>query len=355
MVYTGGPWKHRDYFVVPSGGGSPRRITRRSGQAGACSFMPDGASLVCHGYDRGLGAIDVIALEDGARTAITTGPEWDYKPVVAPTGGWLAFSRSNDGPSAIWLQRLDGGVAHPLTPDGPINADDRWPTWTASGDALFFHRIVDQGTGIGVYDRASRQMRTIVPETERPDGASFDPQGDRIVYASRALDHSTLRIQRVSGGPPTTIDTGGLDAAFPRWSPDGSRIAFLGRSGDRWRICTVPSDGGAGAYLGRGVRPSRFVRDRSTGLRTGSRSCSTPRPRPSNQTSSPWICARAPSRRSPRTVGSTRRHPGRRMAATCCSCRRAAATGPGGSSARGSAARFARLPTRTSSRRTIRA
>lgn len=241
IVYTGGPWKQRDYFVVPSEGGSPQRVSRESGQAGACSFVADGTSLICHGYDRGFGAVDIISL-DGVRTPVTAGPAWDYKPTMQPTGGWIAFSRSSEGPSAIWLQKTTGGLPRPLA---LTNADDRWPTWTASGDELFFHRLVDRGTGIAVYDRDTERTSVVVGEGEGPDAASFDPTGSHIVYAAYRDGQRVLRIRALAGGPSQTLDTGPGEAAFPRWSPDGRRIAFLSRVHDRWGIAVVPSAGGA--------------------------------------------------------------------------------------------------------------
>ena len=241
IVYTGGPWKHRDYFVVPSEGGTPRNVTQHPGQAGACSFVPNGRSLICHGYDRGVGTVDLISLDNGERSPFTTGPGWDYKPTMQPGGGWVAFSRSDEGPSSVWLQPIDGGSPLPLT---LTESDDRWPTWTASGDAVFFHRLVDRGTSVSLYDRATEQITLVVGSDERPEAASFDPTGDRVVYASRIQGREVLRIRAISGGGPQTLETGPSDAAFPKWSPDGTQIAFLSREGNRWRLSVVPTAGG---------------------------------------------------------------------------------------------------------------
>lgn len=240
IVYTGGPWKQRDFFVVDATGGNRHRVTQQPGWAGACTYFPDGKSLLCHRYDLGSGDIVRIPLNGSPPTMLTSDPAWDYKP-SAPSGhDWIAFSRKLEGPSAIWFLPLHGDARpRPLT-SGP--ADDRWPTWSHSGDKMLFHRIIEEGTGIATVDRGTGAVRTLVGREERPLEASFDPTGRRIVYCAVADGRELLRVLELDSGRRRTLWDKTV-ACFPRWSPRGDRIAFTALDGGRWEVATLAPDG----------------------------------------------------------------------------------------------------------------
>jgi TolB protein len=236
VVFTGGPWMQRRYFLVDIDGRNRRAVSEPS-QAGACSFHPSGLSLVCHNYDSGTGNVYVYPLGGGDRLRITSGGFWDYKPTVSPTGQWMAFSRSEEGPSGIWLMPYPAGRAMPLTTS---QSDDRWPTWSADGDRLLFHRLVDRGRAIQVFNRRTMAVKTLVGGDENPGPASLDPAGRRIVYAWRGEQGERLRIRDLVNGQITDVSTPG-DASFPRWSPDARHIAFALKQGARWEVATFDS------------------------------------------------------------------------------------------------------------------
>ena len=242
IAFVGGAWGNRDIYTVGIDGGPPRRITERPGRAGACSWAPDGRWLICHSYDTGAGAVFLLDTVTGETISVTDGSSWDYKPTVCPTHAAVAFSRSDEGRSVIWVQRFGDGTGRPLDIGG---GDDRWPTWTRDGQHLFFHRLIDEGTGIAVWNRRSQQVTEVVPAAQRPRYASFDPGGRRIVYASERDGSSALRVLDLSTGESRPLDAG--RAAFPAWSPDGRTIAYCARQhgGARWEIATLELATGA--------------------------------------------------------------------------------------------------------------
>jgi TolB protein len=251
IAYAGGPWGHRHFYVVPAKGGRPRAVTRTPGRAGACSYLPDGRALVCHSYDTGAGAISVLPLNGSPPVEITDGSAWDYKPSVSSAHPVVAFSRSFEGRSVIWVQRLDGtGTGRALVTEA---ADDRWPNWTADGQNLFFHRLVDRGVGIWVLDRRTGGVHQLVGADEQPRYGSLSPDGTRLVYAAEDSGRSVVKIRDLAGGPPRLLPLG--EAAFPAWSPDGRSIAYLSRHAarPRWEIATYDLAEGVSRVWTRGM------------------------------------------------------------------------------------------------------
>lgn len=247
IAYSGGAWGEREIFLIPAEGGESRQITNRSGRAGACSFAPNGESLICHSYEAGTGEVFKLGLDGqiswmtGSKSPWETDESiaWDYKPTYSPDGKWIAFSRSEDDSPNIWLIPTEGGNPEPLTEE---SLNDRWPTW-AAGNRLFFHRIIDEGASLIVLDRKTNKLRTLVGEDSKPGAGSFDPEGKQVVYTAKENHKSTLRILNLQTGKSRSLSIEGKESAFPRWSPDGKKIACLIREDNRWEIATLNTDG----------------------------------------------------------------------------------------------------------------
>ena len=138
-------------------------------------------------------------------------------------------------------------------------ADDRWPSWSARGDRLMFHRLVDRGAALRVLDRRSGTVRTVADASESPGQGSFDPHAGRVVYSAAKGGKLMLRIRELGSGSVRTIDSGPGDSAFPRWSPDGRRIAFAYNPGDHWDLATIQPDGSDLKIWTRSLRNARSL------------------------------------------------------------------------------------------------
>ncbi|MEM9553563.1 MAG: peptidase S9 [Acidobacteriota bacterium] len=241
VVYSGGPWKVRDFYIIPSRGGDPIKITRQTVRAaGACSVHPSGRSILCHRYDAGTGDVVELRVPDGEERIITDDRAWDYKPEYSPDGRWIAFSRWDEGPSNIWVVPAAGG--EPIRLTHGLN-EDRWPTWDRSGTRLLFHRVADEGTGIQLLDRASGAVTRLVGADERPRQASLHPEGRLLAYCARVGDRETIKIRDLDTGAVRELGDSSRQACHPRWSPDGRHLAYVTRGTVRWEIAVATADG----------------------------------------------------------------------------------------------------------------
>ncbi len=192
-------------------------------------------------------------------TQLTSGPAFDVEPVWSPNGRTLAYTSDKSGVRTIWLLP-DSGEAAPLLPDGD-NADPQWSpdgNWVAFTSELAGHHNRD----IWKIAATGGSPVQITHDTTDVSVPRWSPDGTRITYTSHfngvfdqgsnSLMPADLWVVSADGGQPVQM-TEHLDVSYPRWSPDGTKIAFV-VDGGKGGIYTVDAaQGGAPFPLFRGA------------------------------------------------------------------------------------------------------
>jgi len=222
-----------------------------------------------------------IASIDGSRptvpftgeTTSSTSPRW------SPDGRFLAFLSARDGGRAqIWLLSRNGGEARRVSnlengasafewsPDGARFAclTRTGPPPSKTSDVRHYTHIYYKFNDTGYFDDKRSHVAVIDVRTgaskQITDGDNWNdldphwsPDSSRIAFVSNRtgkefdLDrNSDVWTIPVAGGPLTKIsDHVGPDTS-PRWSPDGTKIAFLGAEDEDAppMIYVAPATGG---------------------------------------------------------------------------------------------------------------
>jgi dipeptidyl aminopeptidase/acylaminoacyl peptidase len=189
----------------------------------------------------------------------STSPRW------SPDGRFLAFLSARDGGRAqIWLLSRNGGEARRVSnlengasnfewsPDGTrfVCLTRTGPPPSKTSDVRHYTHIYYKFNDTGYFDEKRSHVAIVDVRTgaakQITDGDNWNdldphwsPDSTRIAFVSNRtgkefdLDHnSDVWTIPAAGGELTKIsDHAGPDTS-PRWSPDGSRIAFLGAEDD---------------------------------------------------------------------------------------------------------------------------
>lgn len=209
---------------------------------------PDGRLVV---FDL-LGDIYVLPVEGGRATRISGGAPFDMQPRFSPDGKRIAFISDRDGLNNVWTMAPDGSDPRQVSKEKAQDVNS--PAWSPDGEYVFARKHfverrslgagevwmyhVSGGSGLQVTERNGWQKDAGEPALS-PDGRylyyskdvtpgqSFEYNKDPYagIYAILRRDLTTGEERRVTGGP------GGAITPLP--APDGKRLAFIRRVGEK--------------------------------------------------------------------------------------------------------------------------
>jgi serine/threonine protein kinase len=213
----------------PKAHSEPARASRRWPWI-ASAFITT-AVLVGSAYWIGTRAATAPSTTPGVFRRLTNDPGLTTDGVLSPDGKLLAYAsdRADSSNLDIWVQQVDGSGVMRITDDP---ADDSDPAFSPDGTQVVF-RSERSGGGIYAASVLGGEARLLVPQGRRP---RFSPDGTRLMYWTgpipgdvRGSADVKLWVRSQSGGAPVQIAAGcRLFEKTPVWSPDGSRILFLG-------------------------------------------------------------------------------------------------------------------------------
>ena len=183
--------EHRSLvYIVPIGGGTPRRITRNSPSYWH-GWSPDGKTLAFVGQRNDEFDIYTIPVAGGEETRLTTAKGLDDGPEYSPDGNFIYFNSERTGSMQIWRMRSDGSQQEQLT-------FDEFNNW--------FPHISPDGTQMVFlsYDRS----------------VTGHPANQDVTLRLMALSDKKIKILAKLFGGQGTINV-------PSWSPDSKQLAFV--------------------------------------------------------------------------------------------------------------------------------
>ncbi len=171
----------------------------------------------------------------------------EFFPSLAPDGKSFVYASNQDGNFDLFVQRVGGKNATPLTPNTPSNEIE--PVFSPDGERIAF-RSTREPAGVYVMEASGENVRLVVAGCHHP---SWSPDGKEIVCSTAGHPEApTTRNTWASSLWIANVETGDKrflcekDAMQPSWSPKGNRIAFwfMPPNAGRSDIATISRTGG---------------------------------------------------------------------------------------------------------------
>ena len=210
---------------VEKADGSVTQLTHGQDNNEPESWSPDGTQL---SVQRNLGDrqgqdMFVVNADGSGETRLTHDPDWEGYSQFSPDGDLIAYVKQTAQGDGLYVVSPDGTGERRVSPAGGNVGSWQNPvqpfSWSPDGKKLVFAQN-SEGTGPPSLDPLDAQLYVVNANGTGLHGL-FAPQDAGIDPSCQNHDH--------------VLSCGRLEQ--PRWSPDGSRIAFVG-------IAPPTSDGG---------------------------------------------------------------------------------------------------------------
>jgi len=187
-----------------------------------------------------------IDVATGTATPLTDNKEGNFHPVRLGADA-IAFVSSRDGDSELYRMPLAGGSAQRLT---AFHKDDWEPVPSPDAQTLAFITDREGPPRVCLIAADGTKFRRLTARTdsELEEGSPrWSPDGTRIAYVIRGQGRTQVVVRTVTSGDEAILTPANASDSEPVWSPDGAWIAVVRSLGNNWRetqLLALPVPGG---------------------------------------------------------------------------------------------------------------
>ncbi|HJU92616.1 MAG TPA: protein kinase [Pyrinomonadaceae bacterium] len=191
-----------------------------------------------------------IPVSGGEAVAVTDGSFTDLNPVWSPDGKYLYFSSNRGGSSNIWRVGIDentgvtSGRPEAVTAIGATTSVLHF-TVSRNGQLAYSAQTEIRNLRSVAFDPAQGTVGNPVSITQGSMQLWFpDPSPDGQWLAAYSMGQQRhIFVMRTDGTEPRDLTPDDQRYYWPRWSPDGQRIAFSSRRTGDYELWIMNRDG----------------------------------------------------------------------------------------------------------------
>ncbi len=161
----------------------------------------------------------------------------NFFPAWSPDGKWIAYDSNSESPNGmnfIWLMRSDGSEKRRITYE-PSQGEIRMPHWSPGGNKIVHIRslVGTFSSEIFIMDSNGTNPNRLTFNSATDCHPRYSPDGTKIAFWS----DGNLWVMDATGSNLRQLTTQGIDATFGlpfSWSPDGKGIVYTVYRSNDW-------------------------------------------------------------------------------------------------------------------------
>ncbi|MBP6879248.1 MAG: PD40 domain-containing protein [Phenylobacterium sp.] len=255
-------WTAANVFVLDLSTGRTRALTHDAERIWGLAWERSGKGVLFSSNRRGDTGLWWAPLKGQGRPQRLSSGLLDFRALSNATkGDRMAFEALRDR-SVILASPAPttGAMLAAIAPPGARQSD--WFPAAARDGTLVF--ASDRSGAEQLWTSRDGVVRQLTDLSAMSVGEPrFSPDGSRVAFVVTRSGQADILVIGREGGPATSLTDDAAEDASPVWSPDGRTLYFASRRSGSWRIWRAPADGSAPAeaVTGDGPRALRLSGD----------------------------------------------------------------------------------------------
>lgn len=234
----------RDIFLIPTGGGTERRLTRFQHSIQGLDWTSDGRSLVIAAAPSGHFSLWRVTIDNGALAWLPTHSATVANPSIAVKGAGLVFEE-HIFDCNIWrvpMTHPDAcGVSGPFISSTRTDCQARY---SQDGGRIAFISSRSGSREIWICDADGKRPRQLT----NFNGAfimepRWSPDGNRLAFTAMPEGNASVYIMEIDSSLPKLLTHDNHNETRPFWSSDGEHLYFTREDAGRWQIWKMDQEG----------------------------------------------------------------------------------------------------------------
>jgi eukaryotic-like serine/threonine-protein kinase len=189
--------------------------------------------------------------------------------VLSPDGRYVVMVADEDGMQSLWVRQVEGGGNVQIAP--PTSGRFLGVAFTPDGNAVAYTLLEKDATMASLFQIPvlGGAPRHLIRDVD--SAVSYSPDGTRLAFLRRSGTKSSIMLANADGTHEVTVASKTAPTFFdiqaPAWSPDGTRLACGFTEAAMVAIAVLPVGGGPEQVLASGT----FVSDHGLAWLPGGR------------------------------------------------------------------------------------
>ncbi len=245
------PTYEQDLFVMPTEGGTPRRLTTAQRMISGLTWVPSGQEILFAAAPTAESRLWRVDLNGHDPVWVpTVGSEASW-PTIAHSADIMVYGETSSGFDIWRLGLTGGGIRQADRPLIQSTRSDFAPCWSPQGDKIAFISTRSGHREIWVCGAAGEAPQQVTTSTGHLTCSfCWSPDAQRIAYSCLADGWESAHVVELDSRQAHRIRPAARHQVVVAWSSDGRWIYFNTQRDGKWQIGRMRSDGSIEEEIG---------------------------------------------------------------------------------------------------------